>query len=218
MGCQQLCAVLACSAAAFTTAFWVAQPNGHERATAVEPAWSLTAPITVADMSQRTACVVPAAAPPGDVFPEDWLVLKILTANGDVAAVQRFHSSYGLFRVDLVDLTGDGVEEVVLRTGEGHGTSARSERLSVYVIEARGLRRVLQVPVSDYWGSGARWSYETEYVGVEGDRLTHLRLVLSVKKGGEPSLLVPRLVPRAKVREFRWDPKADAMVLYRETY
>jgi len=48
-----------------------------------------------------------------------------------------FVSTYDRYRVDVIDLTGDGIEEIVLVSGFGRGTSVRKEYLEVFRVRDR---------------------------------------------------------------------------------
>jgi len=71
-----------------------------------------------------------------DAFPEDYFVLHMYSLdkegrrNVDLGSID-FSSSYGEFKLQLFDLTGDGIEEFILIRGEGRGTSARKEYLEI---------------------------------------------------------------------------------------
>ncbi len=108
-----------------------------------------------------------------------------------------FESSYGEYRLWLSDLTGDGIEEFILLTGRGRGTSATRETLTVYSREGSGFTALTSVPFSDYFGMGARWYYEPRFVR-DGDRtVNELRLDWDDYSDGR--LASPELIPEEKL-------------------
>lgn len=123
---------------------------------------------------------------------EDQFQLTAMT-NGD-SWTHRFSSSYGSFKVEVIDLNGGALPELVLIQGTGRGTSVRSERLVVL-----GLRDTMveleTVPFSGYFGSGAKWWYEHEYVDVDRDGRSEIRLRLKHTPIGEGGLEQPNSIP-----------------------
>src|SRR3954469_25210515 len=54
-----------------------------------------------------------------ETFPEDWLVLKVIDLKQKILATKSFYSSYQRFRVDIIDLDGDGQPEFLFHYGRG---------------------------------------------------------------------------------------------------
>jgi len=138
----------------------------------------------------------------GDSFGDDY-TLTVSWPGG--SATYPFQTSYGIFHLDVVDLTSDGTPEIVLVTGDGRGTSVRSETLRVLAIDGDKIEVIKDVPYSNWFGSGARWWYEHEYVDVDDDGLMEIELTLHHTPLGEGGLERPDLIPEDKtviVRPF----------------
>lgn len=179
----------------------------------------LSLPATNSQASWRIT-ISQGAPDRGSPWPEDILELR-LYCPADVSQpdpVLEFESSYGLFELDLVDLTGDGVEEFVLISGQGRGTSARSETLRVFAVRGGRFKQMLELGVSDYFGSGYRWRYRREYANIRNQGvlsdpcalLLKLELTGSAYRGS-PSLAFPSLIPKAETIECVYDTGADVM-------
>jgi hypothetical protein len=136
-------------------------------------------------------------------FPEDWLILRIKNSNQKTLVVKPFYSSYQEFRIDIVDLDGDGRGEFVFALGSGRGTSARRETLSIEHLEDDHLRQIVSTPLSDYYGPGSRWWYSVEFKDTDGDGVTDLELKLH-SDGGPALNSVDSLVPSEHTKVFRW--------------
>ncbi len=106
-------------------------------------------------------------------------------------------SSYSDCSLWLCDLTGDGIEEFILLTGRGRGTSATRETLTVYSRKGSGFTALTSVPFSDYFGNGARWYYEPRFVR-DGDR-TIIELRLDWDDYSDGRLAMPELIPEEKL-------------------
>lgn len=173
--------------------------------TPFRPAWRIS-------VSQGTANE-------GSPWPEDHFVLRLYRSatapEPDVTF--EFESSYGVFELNMVDLTNDGIEDFVLISGRGRGTSARSELLRVFTLRDTQLKPVLDMVVSDYFGSGCRWWYRRDYVNkqLKGTPLAHA-LVLTLEHDEAahcvpPSFAYPSLIPRAAMLEYIYDPSGDIL-------
>ncbi|MBI3403869.1 MAG: hypothetical protein HY046_00225 [Acidobacteria bacterium] len=153
-----------------------------------------------------------------ETFPEDFLLLRLLPTNqwqwNKPILERKFESSYGKFDLCLVDLTGDKKEEFVLITGKNHGTSVRAETLEVFQLSGRALKQLLSIEVSGFFGMG-QWWYRREYVDVNGDGITDLRLVLSHDPISASAQNDPTLIPRTKELDFVFDKTSGKLVVYR---
>jgi len=147
--------------------------------------------------SKMWVLVMKADTPESDDWrwAEEQFLLKAI--EGEESWMHRFGSSYGSFAVEIVDLTGNGRPELVLQQGTGRGTSVRSEQLKVL-----GLRDTLvelkSVPYSGYFGSGAQWWYEHQYVDTDKDGRPEIRLRLEHTPIGEGGAEQPEAIPRDK--------------------
>jgi len=129
-----------------------------------------------------------------------------------------FESTYGYFELNLIDLTGDYVQELVLIAGRGRGTSVRSELLRVFAVHGRQLKQLMELPVSGYFGSRCRWWYRRDYVFEYRrdrpalERGLQLTLEHDPTDSCEPFFLsVPSLIPKADVLEYGYDSASDQM-------
>ena len=173
------------------------------------------------DPKKRYSLQVVRAKPAEDIgWPSDWFELRVLSEKGQQLAARKFHSSYEVFQIDAIDLTGDGSDEFVFLTGFGRGTSVRKETLAVYRREGAALAPILEVPLSAYFDSGRRWWYKPEYLDLDGNGTTDLRLVLTHDaptvhwKGWRKHM--EKTIPRAAIKEYRWDPTSKKMLLHRQ--
>ena len=149
-----------------------------------------------------------------EYFKDDCFELTLSRGKGSteqVLGTKKFESSYGYFDLRFSDLTGDGIEELVLVTGKGHGTQARINTLEVWRLTNGSFETILSVPASGNWGIGRHWWYETEFADVDGNRIPDLRLVLKVDPVPEADDDTSG-IPTAKVLEYTFDSKARAMV------
>ena len=148
-------------------------------------------------------------------FPDDFLVLRVLSREwvSKVLGEMKFSSSYGRFELCLVDLTGDGTEEFVLVTGEGHGSGVRNETLAVWQRVGRTFRSLLQVPLSGHFGMD-QWWYRREFKDINGDGILDLRLVLEHDTPLPGSTDAVEDIPKTKLREFVFDANNGRMVPY----
>ncbi|MBI3447652.1 MAG: hypothetical protein HY049_01835 [Acidobacteria bacterium] len=149
--------------------------------------------------------------------PEEHLVLELSTDDWTPKSLGAlpFYSSYGMFSLGLVDLTGDGFEELVLVTGSGRGTNVRQETLVVYQWVESSFHPILSTPFSGFFGLGT-WRYEPHFLDVTGDGTTDLRLVLSHDDPDQSPLNNPEAIPKITLREFAWDRRMGTLKLVRE--
>jgi hypothetical protein len=195
-----------------TTLAWDSLPV----TTLVEPS-DLTLPATPSRPSWRITITEDRTFPEG-AWPEDYFVLRIyrVATNATADIEFPFESTYGYFELDLVDLTNDRIEELVLITGRGRGTSVRGELLRVFAIRAKQLKPLLEVPVSGYFGSGCRWWYLHEYpFEHRKDRPALERgLLLRLDHDAAADCVPfgsPSLIPSTNVMEYGYDPNGDQM-------
>ena len=96
--------------------------------------------------------------PYGYPFQEDKLKVVISEAN-KILAEKSFCSSYGGAEA-FIEKDATGIHFLLLRYGEGRGTNARSEFLSIYKI-GRNLVEHVRIPISEPAAPpGGRWQYE----------------------------------------------------------
>ena len=156
---------------------------------------------------------------PEGAFPEDYFVLRSYSdpqrSTPDIEF--PFESTYGSFELELMDLTGDHVEEIVLITGQGRGTSVRGELLRVFGVRGSQLKQLLEVPVSGYFGSGCTWWYRHDYVvQTRKRRSLEYSLLLRLEHDSAAdcvpaSLSFPSLIPEAQILEYAYDAGRDQM-------
>ena len=137
----------------------------------------------------------------------DCLLLTLKQEGPAKSLIKKIiESSYGSFRLYLADLTGDGVEEILLITGEGRGTSARKEKLTVYCRVGDSFKEITTIPISDYFGSGKRWWYELRFEKDYQISAVIFSLLLrhdSWRK--DESLVSPDLIPKETAIAYRWN-------------
>lgn len=120
-------------------------------------------------------------------------------------------SSYGLFRIFLADLTGDGVEEIVTITGEGSGTSARVEYLVVNQWAGSTLRQLLRTEVSEFFGPMEKWWYEPRFARDVDTQRIRLSLQLRHEPPTDNPLTVPDLIPKLRRIAFEYDAATQTL-------
>ena len=147
-------------------------------------------------------------------FCEDNLILDIFATESspDPLSELRFSSSYGYFDLSLVDLTGDNIEEFVLVAGEGRGTNARSQTLTVWQRRRKKFSSLLSVPVSGPCGVSCDWEYERQFTDVNGDGIIDLRLVRKIT--GTVAKQDHQLIPREAEKDFVFDARVGKMVRF----
>lgn len=147
-----------------------------------------------------------------DSWPEDSFVLEILasrTASRPLARM-KFYSTYGFFDLSLVDLTGDGVEELLLVTGVGRGTNVREETLTVWKRDGKVFKSLLEKKVSAPCGVYCAWEYERQIVVVSQNANPHLRLIRritgTVQSGDHAE------IPKDEIIEYMYDVSSGKMI------
>ena len=89
---------------------------------------------------------------------QDNLIMEVLGPDKAPLAELRFVSSYGIFKVELIDLDGDGNREFVLIVGEGRGPGACSEDLWILRLHGRVFNSIVKnILFWLFWRSN-RWS------------------------------------------------------------
>ena len=97
---------------------------------------------------------------------EDALILQVLGPDKVPIAECRFASSYGVFRLELIDLDGDGNREFVSIVGEGRGTGAGGKELWILRLQGDVFHTLIKTPYSGYSGGGTggvEWRYDHRY-------------------------------------------------------
>lgn len=144
-------------------------------------------------------------------WPEDNFVLEVLASRTASTPLARmnFHSTYGFFDLSLVDLTGDGVEEFVLVTGQGRGTNIREETLEVWKREGKSFKSLLEEKVSAPCGVSCNWTYEREFVLVDKNPISRLRLIR--KTTGTIESWEHGEIPKEELLEYAYDATSGVM-------
>jgi hypothetical protein len=163
---------------------------------------------------QRPGFVIDISQAPNEnkPWPEDYLVMDILPSGRSMEALasMKFHSSYGYFDLSLVDVTGDGIEEFFLVSGEGRGTNARSETLTVWQRDGRAFKSILSVPVSGPCGVSCVWEYERHFEDINGDGIPDLRLIR--KTAGSVQEEDRKLIPQDTEKDYVWSATQGRMI------
>jgi hypothetical protein len=147
-------------------------------------------------------------------FPEDHFVLSIHRPPDRPKSVldQRFVSSYMDYQAKAVDLTGDGVEEIIMITGTGRGTMVRRETLRGLQWNQAHLSTLLSVPFSD-----PCWNYKLEIVPKVQNKLAHvaLRLDATTTVG---AFCDSSMIPRHSYLEYKWNRTKRRMILCKSSH
>ncbi len=91
-------------------------------------------------------------------FDEDHLDL-VVKDNGKIITSSYFYSSYGVASA-TIELDSKGNVFILLRHGEGRGTSVRQEYITAFRYEKNSLDKIVTFPVSGFTGSGTQWEYK----------------------------------------------------------
>ena len=148
-------------------------------------------------------------------FPEDQFVLQIFSPATKTRPLisYQFTSSYMEFDLKAEDLTGDGIEELILIQGFGRGSNVRSEKLNVFRWNGGILQSILRVPFSGFCGVNA-WTYSLNFPKEKQNGKTHLVIKLSqIPEAG--GLCGSDLLPKYAYKEFCWDENKKLMTPYR---
>lgn len=141
-----------------------------------------------------------------EIFPDDWLMLRVKDKNQKLVASKPFHSSYQKFHISIVDLDGDGQKEFVFALGEGRGTSARRETLYIEHFDGFQFKQILATPLSDFYASGRRWWYSIEFKHADEGGTTDLLLQLHTDDDSAKSLTQDG-IPAEQIKIFKWRTK-----------
>jgi hypothetical protein len=118
-------------------------------------------------------------------FSEDSLTLKIKDNEKEIT--HEFCSSYGKADAKITkDAVGDNF--LILKFGQGRGTNATSEYLSVYKIE-ENLIEYARIPISAGAGSMSRWYYDDK---IEKPKQGGLIISLSLRIVGSGAEWYPK--------------------------
>ena len=121
--------------------------------------------------------------PPDYPFKEDNLRMVVNDGNKKITE-QNFCSSYGDAKA-RIEKDAKGIPYIFLYFGEGRGTNARSEFLSVYSVSDH-LIPYLTLPLSGPAGPFSNWHYEYEISKPsDGGFILHMKLKV---EGHEPEV------------------------------
>jgi len=127
---------------------------------------------------------------------QDEFILSLKSVQPKINIKYHFRSAYQRYRMDFIDLTGDGMEEIVLVSGVGRGTSVTKEYLTVLQIEKKGLKPLGKTPLSGYFAEGSRWWYEIAYVQSSTSACPEVQLSLTHDEMPERSWGGPEFIPK----------------------
>jgi hypothetical protein len=145
-------------------------------------------------------------------FPEDHLVLSVHPPRTELKPVVEygFASSY-TFDLKMMDVTGDGVEEIVLITGSGRGTSVRKETLAVLQWRASNISTLLSVPLSGFCGLNREWRYRLTFPQNQQNEPMHI--ALSLELPNDMDLVCDlEMLPSFSVIEYQWSIHDKRMI------
>ena len=118
-------------------------------------------------------------------FAEDHLDL-ILSENGKITDTQYFYSSYGKADAELVQ-DSKGTYYVLLRYGEGRGTHARCEYITIFKV-LKKLNQLVTFPLNGPAGMFSDWEYSYALKKPEGGGL---EFILKLKVIGDDAEVYP---------------------------
>lgn len=139
---------------------------------------------------------------------QDEFILSLKATRPKIDIKYHFESAYQVYRVDFVDLTGDGMEEIVLVSGVGRGTSVAEEYLTVLRIGKKALKPLGKTALSGYFAERSRWWYEIAYVQPSASNCPEVRLSLAHDEMPERSWGGLEFIPKeeSKTLSFCADP------------
>ncbi len=127
---------------------------------------------------------------------QDEFILSLKSVRPKIDIKFHFKSAYQRYRMDFIDLTSDGMEEIVLVSGVGRGTSVTKEYLTVLQIEEKALKPLGKTPVSGYFAEGSRWWYEIAYVQSSTSVCPEVQLSLNHDEKPQGSWGGPEFIPK----------------------
>ena len=133
---------------------------------------------------------------------QDDFVLSLRATRPRINTKFRFKSAYQVYHMDLIDLTGDGIEEVVLVSGIGRGTSVTKEYLEVYQIRGRALKLLGRTAYSGYFAEASRWWYDITYIRPAGSRCPDIQLTLAHDEMPREAGAVREFIPKEEKKLF----------------
>jgi len=133
-------------------------------------------------------------------FPEDWLLLLVKDHSGKTLCRKAFHSSYQQFRVDAIDLDGDGDCELLFTTGEGRGTSVRKEVLTIERLQDGSFHSILSLPISGYYSGGKKWWSSVAFRDTDNNGTEDIELQLNAD-----DLAGLQAAPVEQTRVIKWN-------------
>jgi hypothetical protein len=173
--------------------------------------------LSFAETLKRKSFIVRVVHDPNyhGAFPEDQFVLLIYSPSTKTTPIlsHRFNSSYMEFDLKAEDLTGDGIEELILLQGIGRGSNVRSEKLTVFQWNESNLHQILSVPFSGFCGVNP-WAYSLTFPKEKQDEKSHLAIKLSEIPvvGG---LCSSDQLPKYAYKEYCWSETKKLMSPYR---
>jgi hypothetical protein len=144
-------------------------------------------------------------------FPEDQFVLQIYSPSATTKPIliHRFTSSYMEFDLKAEDLTGDGIEELILIQGVGRGSNVRSEKLIVFQWKGSNLIQILSMPFSGFCGVN-HWTYSLTFPKEKKNGKSHLEVNMS-KVPLVGGLCSADQLPKYSYQEYCWSDKKKLM-------
>lgn len=127
---------------------------------------------------------------------QDEFILSLEATRPKIHIKYHFKSAYQRYRMDFVDLTGDGMEEIVLVSGVGRGTSVTKEYLTVLQIGKDVLKPLGKTTVSGYFAEGSRWWYEIAYLQSSTSACPEVQLSLTHDEMPEGSWGGTEFIPK----------------------
>jgi hypothetical protein len=118
-------------------------------------------------------------------FDEDHLDL-VVKEYGKTITSEYFYSSYGDASAN-VEKDSKGNVFILLRHGEGRGTSVRKEYITVFRY-GKGLDKLITFPISGFAGSRAKWEYKFK---ISKPKSGGLQFNLTRELSGEDPLAYP---------------------------
>jgi hypothetical protein len=118
-------------------------------------------------------------------FSQDSLILKIKTKKEEIT--EEICSSYGNADAKIIKDAHDDYY-LILKFGQGRGTNATSEYISVYKLD-RSLIEYVRIPISEGAGTMSRWYYDYK---IEKPKQGGLIISLSLRIEGSNAEWYPK--------------------------